>query len=180
MSNEDLKQIEQQLIEAAAAKIAAVDAAMEAEKKYDGLWDKLIAENAEFQEAWNNNGIKQLIAKQAKADYAEAKKEAKDKLSAMDNPDVIKAIDAFSYTRHIEPDYKDDYATIQMIVDSGMLFLLKPDAEAIKAFVKGMAIEDKETGIYRMPDKVFDMLEIEINTVIKPTISDAKITKLAK
>ncbi len=178
---EQLKQLEQNLIDAARKKQEAIDAAIKSGEVYDEQWEKIVATNPKFKQSWHENNIAQEAASVTKSDYSEIKAHSVKSLLEVTNPDDFTDIDAFGYRRSIEPLYEDDYEFIKAAVESGFLFLLKPDEAAIKTFVSGMAYEHKNLKTYFMPEKIFGCFPaLGVKVVIKPTISDLKIAKLAK
>ena len=85
-----------------------------------------------------------------------------------------------------EPVYKDDIEFVRAVVESGMMFMLKPDEGAIAAYIEGMAVvetktlivggQEEEITLYVLPQRVYDCLPaLGITTVTKATISDNKL-----
>ena len=181
---EQLKQLERNLIDAAKKNQEAIGAAMKAEKSYDEQWEKVSLSNPEFKKTWEDNNAAQKAVSVAKSDYSDVKAATVKSLLELTNPDEMKEVDAFGYRRSVKASYANEGAFIRQIIESGMLFLLKPDDAAITTFTKAMAVDFKDdSGAvigHCLPDNVFSVLPLNVETVIKPTISDPKIAKLAK
>jgi len=145
--------------------------------------DVYLAEFAPWLEAHSDIAVAQDVAdetaKVAKTEFAETRKRIAEELSLhfTRKPEDAKLEPAFGLRRSAEPIYTGGIEFIQAVVKSGMLFLLMPDKEAITAFVKGMAIENKDKVVpYVLPSKVLDTLPmLGVQTVFKAIISDSKL-----
>ena len=183
----DLQVLKQELAEKQKAKQAAAKVAFEAEEAYLLEFEKWQEEHPEIVSA---SKIADVQEKEAKAEFQKTRKRIIDELSEhfAENPDDAKLEAAFGLRRSVEAVYEDKIEFIQAVVKAGpgMLFMLKPDDEAINDYVKGMAKEKTFTVTIKggkqeltghvIPPKVFDCLpKLGIKTVTKATISDSKL-----
>ncbi|KKL18380.1 hypothetical protein LCGC14_2476100 [marine sediment metagenome] len=172
----DLQALKTELAAKLTAKDEAIKTAFEAEQAYLLEFNRWQIENKEVVSASDIAVGKEQVAKK---EFAETRKRISAELSAhfTEHPEAAKIEPAFGMRRSIEAVYEDEIEFIKAVIESGMLFLLKPDDAAITAFVKGMAIEvDDPVMPHLLPEKVMNNLPVlGIQTVFKATISDKKL-----
>lgn len=175
----DLQALREELAEKLQAANQAKDELAEAQVEVDAL----IAAHPEINTAMTHVDETTTQKRAVEKIWKAAKQDATRELSTLfaERPEDAKIEPAFGVRQSIEPVYNDDIKFIQAVVKAGtgMLFLLKPDHEAITAFVKGMVIEGEHPLLkpyYVIPPKVFDSLPVlGVRTVFKATISDKKL-----
>lgn len=174
----DLQALKKELAARLQAKDEAIQTAIKAEELYMIAFNKWQTENAEVVSASN---IADGLEVKAVKEFKEIRKRIGDELSAYftEHPEAAKIEPAFGVRRSVKALYEDDIDFIKAVIESGMLFLLKPDDAAITTFVKGMVIEGENPLLQPynvIPPKVFDSLPaLGVQTVFKATISDKKL-----
>jgi len=181
----DIKALKQELAEKLRAKDEAIQAAIEADELYTIAFNSWQAKNPEIVAASNIAGVNE---QKAKADFQTTRKRIVKELSLhfSERPQDAELEAAFGLRLSAEPVYEGTIEFNRAVVKSGMLFLLKPDEEAITAFVKGMAKKktftvttsagEDDITTHVMSQKILDCLPaLSIKTVTKATISDTKL-----
>ena len=69
-----------------------------------------------------------------------------------DNPEARTDTPGLAYRLERKPNFHENF--VDDAVRAGATFLLRPDEKSCKAFVKGMAIQNKDTKLWSMPEMV--------------------------
>ncbi len=174
---DELKKLEQGLIDKAQLQRIADDLSKAAEIKYDTAIDKAMSADPELRELWDKNQKAHAAAKAAKDDYAAAKTNAVKELLMLTDPEDMADIDAFGYRLEKKVAFSNDPTMVEQLVKMGLHSLLLPNRSLITTFIKTNAIKAGDS--YELPLWLHTHWGgvVDVNTVIKPTISDAKIAK---
>lgn len=176
---EQLKALEHGLVDAMEAKQKAVDAADKAEQAYDKALELIMENNAEFEKLFHEHHSAKEASKKAKAAYVEAKSSAVKDFLELTDPEDIKEVEGCSYRREKMVKWLwNENERIRALVKNNAILFLKVDEKAVSSFVKNNAVE--VDGVFQMPEHIKNWLYgLRVETIIKPTVSDAKLAKLA-
>jgi hypothetical protein len=162
---EQLKQLEQKLIDAAKVKSEETEASMFAEAAF---WEA-VGESPELmalKESMDNSASRMKIAKDT---YAETKKAAVKELLELTNPDDFTDIDAFNY--RVEKKVWIDKAgthLVERLADIEAYGLLQVNEKVLTAFIKINAVKGDDG--YELPlwlEKQYEYM-ISVEDEIKP------------
>lgn len=174
-----LEQLEQGLIDKAQIQQIADDLSKAAEIKYDTAIDNAMKADPELRELWDKRQTAHTAAITAKVAYTEAKANAIKELLTLTDPEDMADIDAFGYRLEKKVAFSNDPAMVEQLVKMGLHSLLLPNHPLITTFIKTNAVKAGDS--YELPFWLHTHWGgvVDVNAVIKPTISDAKIAKSA-